>query len=171
MSGTVVIVPFEDRHAADFDRLNRAWLEAYGLLEKDDEPHLRDPRASIVDGGGALFIATLHGAVVGSCGVHPSGEGAFEIVKLAVDESARGHGLGRRLTERAVGFARDAGARKVTLLSSHRLESALRLYESLGFRRLPMPAAVGYETADVYMELDLGSSSPPIPPAPLPPPG
>jgi hypothetical protein len=31
--------------------------------------------------------------------------------------------------------------------------SALRLYESLGFERRPLPEGVPYETADVYMEL------------------
>jgi GNAT superfamily N-acetyltransferase len=149
------IVPYEDRHAADFDRLNRAWLVAHGLLEPGDEPHLADPRGTIVEGGGAIFVAVRDGEVVGTCGIHPTGGGVYELIKLAVDPSARGGGIGRRLVERCLDFVRAAGGRRVALLSSSRLQSALRLYAALGFRDEPMPAATGYETADVHMVLDL----------------
>src|SRR5437868_3187824 len=53
----IEIVTFDDRHAAAFDRLNRAWLELHGLLEEADEHHLRNPRGTIVDGGGEIFLA------------------------------------------------------------------------------------------------------------------
>jgi RNA polymerase sigma factor (TIGR02999 family) len=152
MEEAVRIVPFEDRHAADFARINRRWLEAYSLLEELDEPHLRDPRASIVTGGGEIFIALAGEAVVGTCGVHPLGPvalGRFEIVKLTVDETMRGQGVGRRLLEHAIAFARAAGARELSLSSNSQLVSALRLYEALGFRRLPVPAALGATGLDL----------------------
>jgi putative acetyltransferase len=155
MQGEVEIVPFEDRYAADFDRLNREWLERYALLEPADELHLRDPRGTIVAGGGELFLALRDGVVVGTCGIHPADDGVFELVKLTVTESERGRGLARRLTARALLQARAASARTVRLYSSSRLTGAVRLYESMGFRHLPMPAAAEYTTADVYMELDL----------------
>jgi GNAT superfamily N-acetyltransferase len=149
------IVPYEDAHAADFDRLNRAWLVEHGLLEEPDLPHLLDPRGTIIDGGGAIFVALLGDEVIGTCGIHPAGDGDFELIKLAVDPRARGGGLGRRLVERCVDFARAAGARRVTLLSSRKLASALRLYAALGFRHEPMPASIGYATADVFMAREL----------------
>jgi hypothetical protein len=41
------------------------------------------------------------------------------------------------------------------LVSSTKLAAAVQLYESLGFQHAQMPADVGYQTADVYMELEL----------------
>ena len=79
----------------------------------------------------------------------------IELAKLAVSPAAHGRGLGRRLSETVIHFARNSGARRVILVSSTKLVAAVRLYESLGFRRAPMPSDVSYETADVYMELDL----------------
>jgi len=151
----VEIVPFEDRYAGDFARLNREWLEDHGLIEPIDERHLRDPRGTIVAGGGELFLALRDGVVVGTCGIHPAGDGVFELVKLTVAASERGRGIARRLTQQALGLARAAGARTVRLYSSSRLPAAVRLYESVGFRHLPMPSDADYSTADVYMELDL----------------
>ena len=155
MEAEVEIVPFEDRYAGDFARLNREWLEDHGLIEPIDERHLRDPRGTIVAGGGELFLALRNGIVVGTCGIHPAGDGVFELVKLTVAAGERGRGIARRLTQQALGLARAAGARTVRLYSSSRLPAAVRLYESVGFRHLPMPSDADYSTADVYMELDL----------------
>jgi len=162
VSDEIEIVPFEDRFAADFDRLNREWLERYALLEEADERHLVDPRGAIVAGGGELFLALRDGVVVGTCGIHPTGEADYELVKLTVVECERGRGLARRLTARAIEHARDAGARRVHLFSSSRLGGALRLYESMGFRHRPLPGDAGYATADVYMELELQVTGPPF---------
>jgi hypothetical protein len=41
------------------------------------------------------------------------------------------------------------------LLSSRKLDAALRLYERSGFIYGPLPAHVPYSTADVYMEMTL----------------
>ena len=71
-----------------------------------------------------------------------------ELAKLAVDARVQGHGLGRRFTETALTWARRRGAHKVILLSSTKLQAALRLYERLGFQYGPLPAGPGYQTAD-----------------------
>jgi GNAT superfamily N-acetyltransferase len=155
----VEIVPFEDRYAGDFARLNREWLEGYALLEPADELHLSDPRGTIVTGGGELFLALRDGVLVGTCGIHPVADGVFELVKLTVVPSERGRGLARRLTERALALARAVGASTVRLYSSSRLTGAIRLYESMGFRHLPLPPTADYVTADVYMELELHSAN------------
>ena len=83
---SIVIVPYEDAHAGDFERLNRAWLEQHELLEEGDLKHLQQPRKSILSKGGAIFIALAGDVVVGTCGVVPMGNGVVELVKLAVDE-------------------------------------------------------------------------------------
>ncbi len=85
----------------------------------------------------------------------PVAPGVVELVKLAVAADVQGQGVGRRLIEVSLDFARQQGASRVTLISNSKLEAALRLYQRFGFRRLPLPADQPYATADIYMELSL----------------
>lgn len=151
----ITIEPFRDAYAAAFDRLNRAWLEQFVRVEPQDEVYLRDPRGTIVDVGGEVFCAVRDGDVVGTCAAIPAGPVTFELAKLAVEPHARGRGLGRKLAQRVVEFARERGARRVTLSSNSALVEAIALYASMGFRHVPVPPDLCYETADVCMELAL----------------
>jgi GNAT superfamily N-acetyltransferase len=85
------------------------------------------------------------------------------LAKLAVVPAARGHGIGRRLVEACIEYARVRGVSRLTLESNSQLASAIRLYEELGFAHRPVPADVGYLSADVYMELDLAVGDRPPP--------
>ena len=147
----------EDRHA--FAALNRAWLSEYGLLEAPDERQLADPHREIIAAGGQIFVARRGGEVVGTCAIVPHEPEVLELAKLVVIPAVQGLGVGRRLVQACLTFARERGARRVMLLSNSRLGSALRLYEGLGFRRAPVPPDAAYVTADVYMELDLPAQS------------
>lgn len=149
------IETFSPEHAGAFAALNRAWLVAHDLIEPHDEEQLADPWKEILNPGGQIFVALEGHDVVGVCAAIPYGHEAFEVAKLSVAPSAQGRGLGRRLVEHCVSFARGRGARRMVLVSSTRLQAALKLYESMGFRHGPVPADVQYVTADVYMELDL----------------
>ncbi len=152
----IAIVAYEDRFAGDFARLNREWLDGFGLYEEADEKHLYSPREAILDAGGEIFLAVKGSAVVGTCALERLSPTLYGLAKLAVAREARGRGLGRRLTRGAIERARALGATRVALMSSTKLTAALALYESLGFVRKALPSDQPYETADVYMELDLG---------------
>ena len=151
----VLIEAYRPEDQRGFAALNRDWLIEYGLLEPRDEHQLADPLGQIVVPGGQIFVARRGGEVVGTSAVLPHGDGVFELLKLAVTPSAQGLGLGRRLVEACLEYARERGAQRLVLLSNSQLEAALRLYESLGFQRAPLPTDIIYVTADVYMELDL----------------
>src|SRR5688572_29077930 len=106
----MTIVTFRPDHAEAFYRLNRAWLDEHGLYEPADEVQIADPQGSVIDKGGAVFIAESDGAVVGTAALAPHGPGEVELLKVTVAETARGAGLGRRLVEVCIAHARDMGA-------------------------------------------------------------
>jgi predicted N-acetyltransferase YhbS len=151
------IVPFAPHHHAAFDRLNRHWLEAFALMEPADEADLADPHAAFIDEGGAIFVAERDDTVVGVCALRSVAPGTFEIAKLAVDTGIQRQGIGRRLVQRCLDAARALDAHRIVLVSNSRLTSAIALYQAFGFEHAPVPQAFLdiYETADIYMTLDL----------------
>jgi putative acetyltransferase len=84
-------------------------------------------------------------------------DGEFEVAKMAVTSAQQGAGIGRKLLQAAIEAGRSAGARRLYLETNSRLEAAIRLYESMGFKHLaadritPSP----YARANVYMEMIL----------------
>ncbi len=84
-----------------------------------------------------VFVARIDGAIVGTLTLVmvpiPSGLRA-RIEDVVVDETVRGNGVGRALTEAAIERARSANARTLDLTSRPERDSAARLYERLGFR-------------------------------------
>jgi putative acetyltransferase len=122
-------------------------------MEPSNEEQLADPQGYFLGHGGQIFVA-LHGdKVVGTCAVVPHGVKRWEIAKLAVSSEFRGQGIARRLVERSLGHAQEQGAHQVFLVSNSQLHSALRLYESFGFKHGAPPEVKEYENQDVYMEL------------------
>lgn len=152
--GNILIIPYRDEYRGDFKRLNLEWLDRYGLTESHDLKMLEDPAASVLAGGGRIFLALEGGAVIGTAALL-KGEGRdYELAKMSVVPSRQGRGIGRRLLECCILEAKSLGARKIFLFSNSRLISALKLYEKLGFQRIPVTDAP-FVTADVKMELEL----------------
>jgi ribosomal protein S18 acetylase RimI-like enzyme len=93
----------------------------------------------IVDHDGTeLLVARLGGQIVGMATFVtfplPSGlRGHVEDV--VVDDTMRGRGIARQLLRAMTGLARERGLRTLDLTSRPSRESALRLYESVGFER------------------------------------
>jgi GNAT superfamily N-acetyltransferase len=151
----VRIVDYEPRHREAFRDLNLAWIEEYFVVEEPDRRQLSDPESWILAPGGAILVAEVESEPVAVCALIAVGDGHYELAKMATRKDLRGSGVGRRLMLATLEKARAIGAHKVSLLSHHSLEPALRLYRSVGFVDVPVPPGNEYERADVAMELRL----------------
>ncbi|MDX5417852.1 MAG: GNAT family N-acetyltransferase [Hymenobacteraceae bacterium] len=151
---TVQILDFEPQHAGMFRALNEEWITRYFVMEDADYKSLSNPIGYIIDKGGFILMASYQGEIVGTCALINEGEGVYELAKMAVTPKAQGLKIGKMLGEAAIRKAREAGARKVYLVSNRRLETALSLYRRLGFVEVPMPPSI-YERANIKMDLIL----------------
>ena len=129
--------------ATAFRTLNEEWITRYFTLEKMDRETLGDPENKILEKGGYIFMAYLGQQAVGCVALIPIGDGVYELSKMAVSPEMRGLGIGRKLLQHAVTQAKRIGAKSLFLGSNARLENAVHLYESVGFRHVPpeKPAA------------------------------
>jgi len=89
-----------------------------------------------------FLVCREAGAIVASVAYCPAGSGdptvfrpdMASVLLLAVHPQHRGRGLARDLTEACIAKARRDGASSIGLFTSELMESAQRLYKSLGFQ-------------------------------------
>jgi len=107
------------------------WNEEYEALVAQivaDFAATRDPERE------TMWVAELDGVRAGCvfC-VRDETADTARLRLLLVDPAARGHGIGRRLVDECVAFARKAGYTGVVLWTNDVLAGARRIYERAGF--------------------------------------
>lgn len=105
----------------------------------------------------AAWIAELDGRRVGCVFCTRADEETAQLRVMLVHPDARGHGLGTRLTEKCIRFARDAGYLRVRLWTTTRQVAACAIYRAAGFELAGEEPHTGFGemlTGQTY-ELDL----------------
>lgn len=109
----------------------------------------------------AAWIAEVDGERAGCIGCFTGENRDVAVLRvLLVLPSARGLGVGSRLVEECVGFARLVGYRRMTLWTVGMLASARRIYQGAGFRLVHERPEhrFGHDVVGQTWELDLDAS-------------
>jgi DNA-binding MarR family transcriptional regulator/GNAT superfamily N-acetyltransferase len=103
------------------------------------------------------WIAEMDGENVGTVMLVKDRPGVARLRLLLVDPKARGLGLGARLVDECIRFARRAGYRKITLWTHSVLTAARHIYEKAGFKlmRSEPHKSWGRPVVSEYWDLDL----------------
>ncbi len=126
---------FSDDLAGAFRDINVQWIASMYRVEQADRDVLDNPRARIVDPGGAILFVEAEGlGIVGACALQKTGERQYELTKMGVLQIARGRKAGEFLLKAVIARAQALGAERLYLLSNRKSAAAIHLYEKHGFR-------------------------------------
>jgi GNAT superfamily N-acetyltransferase len=105
----------------------------------------------------AAWIAEVDGRRAGCVFCVPAEETTAQLRILLVEPTARGEGLGGRLVDECIGFARVAGYTTMKLWTNDPLVAAAKVYRSRGFRLVEEEAhhSFGVDLVGQVYELDL----------------
>lgn len=119
----------EDDYADELRGAARRAADAELVVAVDEQPTGR--------GTTTRLLGTVTFCLGGSPYANVSGAGEAEFRMLAVTPDARGQGVGRALVRWCLDRAREQGCRALALSSLDLMHTAHRLYEGMGFVRLP----------------------------------
>ena len=126
---------------------DRCFLE----LGKSFEPDGRHSFYNDIENEFDCFWCVLsEDKVTGTVAVKPFDDKTAELKAMYLSKELRGKGLGHKLLDIAVQYSKEKGYKRMVLDSMSKYESALRLYEKYGFRRISRYN--DNNKADVFME-------------------
>lgn len=124
---------WQPEYRAFFEALNREWIERLFIIEQHDEVVFANPQKEIIDHGGQIFFVIDDDNILDCCALINHGNGEYEISKLAVAGSAQGKGIGSKLLDYVISYAKNINAKILIIESNTALLPAIHLYHKFGF--------------------------------------
>ena len=154
----IAIIPFEEKYANEFRRLNIEWLNEYFTVEPYDEFQLSHPITEIIDKGGHIFLARENENIIGTAALMKENSSSFELTKMCVTKNCQGKGISKMLLDACLQLAKEKNWDRLFLYSSTRLIPAIQLYRKYGFKEIPLEENSHYSRTNIKMELKLNGS-------------
>jgi GNAT superfamily N-acetyltransferase len=104
----------------------------------------------------AFFVLRDNDTPAGCAGIQLFGTEYGEIKRMYVRPQFRGLGFGKLLLDHLTDYARSHGVGLLRLETGIYQAAAIRLYESMGFRRIPPFGAYGEDPLSLYFEKPIG---------------
>jgi len=127
------IVPLRAEHAPGFRALVADTLREYGF---DPDPQLDPDLADAAAIYEAVWVALVEDEVVGSVALRRLGASEVELKRMYLRPRLRGRGVGRKLLQMAIAWAREHRIERIALDTTQEMQAARRLYEANGFTRV-----------------------------------
>jgi putative acetyltransferase len=136
--------------------------EEYGAIGEGfgpSDPEVKAMSQNYKDESSSRYlVATIKGSIVGGSGIASfnGSNDVCELRKLFLLSESRGLGLGKKLTEDCLEYAKRKGYKKCYLDTLRSMKSAIALYEKLGFKHLDKPLeGTIHNSCDVWMLKEL----------------
>jgi len=130
------------------------WIATESPVER--ELRAKRIQATLARDDSAVFVAVAGDALIGQLGMYTQWLGLYELGML-VEEPWRGKGIGTRLLEAAIAWARSKGAHKISLDVFPHNTAAITLYEKFGFvREGDHPKHLRRKTGEIWDVISMG---------------
>lgn len=159
----IIIRPIEPNDNQAIASIIRTALTEFGankpgtVFYDDTTDHLYELFAAEPQSG--YFIALQYGVIVGGAGYYPTEGlpiGTCELVKMYLNASVRGVGLGRKMIDFVLAEAKQKSYTQVYLETMPELKKAVKVYEQFGFSYLTGPMGnSGHNGCDIWMIKEL----------------
>lgn len=158
----IIIRPIHPNDNAELATIIRSALAEFGANKPGTvyfDPTTDQLFELFQEKGSQYFIAEQHGVVLGGAGIFPTlglPDGWCELVKMYLRKEARGLGLGRKLIDESLSWAKATGYHTVYLETLPELRKAVSVYEQFGFTRLDKPVGQsGHFGCNLWMKKDI----------------
>lgn len=151
---SIKVIDYRPEHQPYFEKFNRVWIEELFEMEAVDEWVLTNPGKAILEPGGAILMAEYDGVIAGTVALRKVDDYSYEFTKMAVDTNFRRKGIAEAICYASFRKAKSLGAKRVILYSNTKNAGAVKLYEKMGFRHVPVENDV-YKRANVKMVIDM----------------
>ena len=142
--------------ATDFDNGKQLFLQYIQSLDfkltfQDVDRELEEICIEYNVPAGTLLLVYDGDKAIACAGVRKIDSSTAELKRMFVDPAYRGHQLGQQLLQMALAAAKQLGYSSIRLDTVPNMRSAIKLYESAGFRHIepyrfnPMPGAIFME--------------------------